>query len=128
MRLVRHLTRLLIALLVAALLVATPGVAQGAPKPQRSIGSRAIEPKPQAFFIKGSVAPDYGNKKLFIERRVGGAGDWRVVRTEKTTQLGRFKVRIFRFRESRKTCWRVRVPGRPDYRGVKTDAVCLLKL
>lgn len=126
MRLTRHLSRLVVALLVAAICLATPGVAQGA-KPPRSISSRAVEPKPQAFFIKGAVAPDYGKKKIFVERRIGGRGDWRVVRTAKTTQLGRYKVRIFRFRESRKTCWRVRVPGRNEYRGAKTSAVCLLR-
>lgn len=127
MSLARQLPRLLVALLVAALCLATPGVAQGAAKPQRTISSRAVEPKPQAFFIKGAVSDGYARKKIYVERRVGGAGDWRVVRTEKTTGLSRFKVRIFRFRESRKTCWRVRVPGRNDFRGAKTDAVCLLK-
>lgn len=126
MRITRHLAGLVTIVLVGLAPLGTAGPAE-AVRPTRTIVVKAVEPKPQVFVLKGTIAPEYRKKKIVLQRRVSLKDGWRPVRVITSTKTSRFKARIFRVESSDKTCWRVRVPRSGGFKTTKSDQRCIVR-
>ena len=129
MRITRLLAGPIAVALLAALLAVLPGTlltSAEAAKPPRLIYVRATEPRPQKFYLKGDIAPQYAKKRIVLERKANAGATWKPFKTFTSNKKSRFKVRIFRTRGAKKTCWRVIVPKSGGYRYTKSSSKCLV--
>ncbi len=73
---------------------------------------KVVFKNPKGTLIKGSVAPDYGKKKIKVAKKVGKK--WKKFKTFKTTSAGKFKFTLPAPRRG-KTQFRITVPGNAQF-------------
>ncbi len=67
---------------------------------------------PTTTLLKGKVSPDYGKKKIKVQKKVGKK--WKKFRTYKTTAAGKFRFKLPAPRRG-KWQWQITVPGNAQY-------------
>lgn len=67
---------------------------------------------PKGTLIKGKVTPNYGKKKIKVQKKVGKK--WRKYKTFKTTSAGKYRFTLPAPRRG-KTQWKISVPGNAQY-------------
>lgn len=95
---------------------------------RRKIEVQGLEPKPNRFFIKGKVEPDYQKKKVFMLKKVG-TGSYKKANKFKTDKRSRFKVRVAGPpRGARKVCYRAMIPAGNGFKKSQSKALCIVRL
>ncbi len=94
--------------LAAPLSSVSAPVEAGTPQ-HRQISIQGSEPRPNHFFIKGRVRPDYQNRAATVQRRVGRNGTWTSYHQFRTSDRSRYHQRIRALRQVGRVYYRVKV-------------------
>jgi hypothetical protein len=73
---------------------------------------KVVFSNPKGTLIKGKVTPNYGKKKIKVEKKVGKK--WRKFNTYKTTSAGKYRFTLPAPRRG-KTQFRISVPGNSQF-------------
>ena len=77
-----------------------------------AVTRKVVFNNPKGTLIKGKVTPNYGNKKIKVQKKVGKK--WKKYKTFKTTSAGKYKFTLPAPRRG-KTQWKISVPGNTQF-------------
>ena len=73
---------------------------------------KVVFSNPKGTLIKGKVTPNYGTKKIKVQKKVGTK--WTRYKTFKTTESGTYRFRLPAPHRG-KTPWKISVPGNSQF-------------
>lgn len=111
--------------LVGTLNVGLAGSAEAVPRP---VPIKGVQPRPQVFYIKGVVGADFAGQKVVIQRKTRPGAKWKKWKKDKTSKIGKYKIRIYRVRGSAQTCYRVRVKAFGGFEKGTSRAKCVIRV
>lgn len=119
-----RLVGVLVALL-SAVLILSAAPANAVARPISVVGK---EPGNKGiFYIKGNVGADYDGNKVTLQRRDRPGAKYKNIGQIKVKNGGKFKVRVYSARGSRKTCFRIKAKAVGGYEATKSDVLCIIR-
>ncbi len=112
----------------ASLAVATSATAEPATrqaKEERTITIRGAEPRPDVFFAKGRVFPEYKDRRAVMQRKLKSANRWRGWKAFTTNDRSRYRQRVAPLKRIGVVCYRVKVKGNTRYKTSYSRRVCI---
>lgn len=92
-----------------------PSGAKTSIKVARIINTRGTNPRPNVFFLKGTLKPSYKGKPVVIQRKTCNSCSWKVWKTVKTNRKSKFSARIYAKRTVGKVWYRPLVKSSTRY-------------
>lgn len=125
MRLVAAGAALVVSASLAVTTSATAESAAGQTKEERTISIAGVEPRPNVFFAKGRVFPDYKNRRAIMQRKPRSEDRWRAWKAFRTNDRSRYRRRIAPLKRVGVVCYRVKVPGNARFKTSYSARVCI---
>ncbi len=102
-----------------------PPAAATAPKEERIINIKGIEPRPNVFIAKGRVFPAYENKPAIMQRKLKSEKKWGPWKQFTTNAKSRYRERIEPLQRRGTVCYRVKVKGDEEFKNSFSARVCI---